>query len=66
MKSILKAMMITGSAVAALAAAPAEAAPEAAAVKVATVEGISEYKLPNGLSVILFPDASKPDRKSVV
>lgn len=53
-------MMITGSAVAALAVAPAEAVPEAAAVKVATVEGISEYKLPNGLSVILFPDASKP------
>ena len=54
--------MVTGSAVAALAAAPAGAAPAQApaAVKVAMVEGISEYKLPNGLSVILFPDQSKP------
>ncbi|MFN9210801.1 MAG: M16 family metallopeptidase [Betaproteobacteria bacterium] len=28
--------------------------------KIATVEGISEFKLPNGLRFILFPDASKP------
>jgi zinc protease len=28
--------------------------------KVGTVEGITEYKLPNGLRVILLPDASKP------
>lgn len=26
----------------------------------ATVEGITEYTLPNGLQVLLFPDASKP------
>lgn len=26
----------------------------------ATVEGISEYRLPNGLKVVLYPDASKP------
>src|ERR1700739_1264998 len=25
-----------------------------------SVEGITEYKLPNGLKVLLFPDASKP------
>src|SRR4029079_5090513 len=25
-----------------------------------SVEGITEYKLPNGLTVLLFPDASKP------
>jgi zinc protease len=30
------------------------------AVKGATVEGITEYRLPNGLQVLLFPDASKP------
>jgi zinc protease len=28
--------------------------------KVGTVEGITEYQLPNGLRVILLPDASKP------
>ena len=31
-----------------------------AAVKVTSVEGITEYKLGNGMRVILFPDASKP------
>ncbi|HYC51946.1 MAG TPA: pitrilysin family protein [Gemmatimonadaceae bacterium] len=30
------------------------------ATKVVTVEGITEYSLPNGLRVLLFPDASKP------
>jgi zinc protease len=38
----------------ALAAAPA------APVKVTEVEGISEYRLANGLRVLLFPDQSKP------
>ncbi len=28
--------------------------------KITTVEGITEYRLPNGLKVLLFPDASKP------
>ena len=27
---------------------------------VGTVEGISEYRLPNGLRILLFPDASRP------
>ncbi len=42
--------------------APAKAAPAAAAraVKGPTVEGITQYTLPNGLEVLLFPDASKP------
>ena len=30
------------------------------AIKVTEVEGISEYTLPNGLHVLLFPDPSKP------
>jgi zinc protease len=30
------------------------------ATKLSTVEGITEYALPNGLHVLLFPDASKP------
>ncbi len=32
----------------------------AAPVKVASVEGITEYRLANGLRVLLFPDPSKP------
>jgi zinc protease len=31
-----------------------------AATKVASVEGITEYRLPDGLRVLLFPDQSKP------
>ncbi|HEX5128857.1 MAG TPA: pitrilysin family protein, partial [Usitatibacter sp.] len=38
--------------------APAPRAAEP--VKVHEVEGITEYRLPNGLQVLLFPDASKP------
>jgi zinc protease len=42
-------------------AAPAKAAAiKAAPVKVTSVEGITEYRLANGLRVLLFPDASKP------
>src|SRR5262245_27216043 len=37
----------------------AAAAPAAAPVKVTTVEGITEYRLGNGLRVLLYPDASK-------
>jgi zinc protease len=48
----------------AFAAAPAAPATssvsKAAAVKVTSVEGITEYRLANGLRVLLFPDASKP------
>jgi zinc protease len=36
------------------------ARPAQRATKVASVEGITEYTLPNGLRVLLFPDASKP------
>ncbi len=32
----------------------------AAPVKVTTVEGVTEYRLDNGLRVLLFPDASQP------
>ena len=35
---------------------PADTTP----VKVTEVEGITEYKLPNGLRVLMFPDPSKP------
>jgi zinc protease len=40
----------------AAAPAPTGAAPK----KLVTVEGITEYALPNGLRVLLFPDDSKP------
>jgi zinc protease len=44
-----------------LRAAQATAAASASApAKVAEVEGISEYRLDNGLRVLLFPDQSKP------
>ena len=37
------------------------AAPDVKGVKQLTsIEGITEYELPNGFKVLLFPDASKP------
>src|SRR5450759_1758121 len=44
---------------AAATAAPA-AGPRASIEKVTAVEGITEYRLSNGLRVLLFPDQSKP------
>ena len=38
----------------------AAAQPGVHATKGATVEGITEYSLPNGLKILLFPDQSKP------
>ncbi|MES2127990.1 MAG: pitrilysin family protein [Pseudomonadota bacterium] len=38
----------------------AKAGQLAAPVKVTSVEGITEYRLGNGMRVLLFPDASKP------
>jgi zinc protease len=40
--------------------ADATPAPRSAPIKVTSVEGITEYRLPNGLRVLLFPDPSKP------
>lgn len=39
---------------------PAAAAQSVKATQVTSVEGITEYSLPNGLRVLLFPDQSKP------
>ncbi|HJV39301.1 MAG TPA: insulinase family protein, partial [Geothrix sp.] len=52
----------TPKATAPVKAAKAEplATPLAAPVQVTTVEGITEYRLANGLRVLLYPDASKP------
>ena len=35
-------------------------APEGKTVKVASVEGVTEYRLANGARVLLFPEASRP------
>ena len=43
-----------------IAAAPTATASPVAPQKFTSVEGITEYRLPNGLKVLLFPDASKP------
>jgi zinc protease len=40
-------------------AAPASPAASASIRNIASVEGITEYRLPNGLKVLLFPDASQ-------
>ncbi len=40
--------------------APVRAADSASAKKITSVEGITEYRLENGLKVLLFPDPSKP------
>ncbi|MFL5339558.1 MAG: M16 family metallopeptidase, partial [Gemmataceae bacterium] len=53
--SPLKTVLIV-TALTALAAAPALAQPQ----KVTAVEGITEYRLDNGLRVLLFPDPSRP------
>jgi zinc protease len=42
------------------AAVPKAGALPAGITRVTTVEGITEYRLANGLKVLLFPDASKP------
>ncbi len=55
----LLAMALVAGEAPALRTAPA-AKPLPAPVKVASVEGITEYDLANGLKVLLFPDASKP------
>ncbi|HWQ09517.1 MAG TPA: insulinase family protein, partial [Holophaga sp.] len=41
-------------------AAPKAAAPAPPPARVASVEGITEYRLANGLRVLLFPDPGKP------
>src|SRR5580700_5728971 len=38
----------------------AQTAPIPAPTKITSVEGITEYRLENGMAVLLFPDNSKP------
>ena len=59
-------LLATCSALAGLSAVPAAAqanrpaAAAAALQRIGTVEGITEYRLPNGLQILLAPDDSKP------
>ncbi|THC40624.1 pitrilysin family protein [Massilia sp. Mn16-1_5] len=68
MKVLIALMVSAGILSPAFAAGPAApqqaksavAAAAAGPVKVTSVEGITEYRLRNGMRVLLFPDASKP------
>jgi zinc protease len=54
-------MLLTAVVALSLSASPAAAkAPPRPFTQVASVEGITEYALPNGLKVLFVPDASKP------
>jgi zinc protease len=57
-----RAAVVVGAAVsiALVGIAPRGLAQTAAPTKVTSVEGITEYRLANGLKVLLFPDESKP------
>ena len=59
MKSRLAAVLLTISFVALPQAVAAQTLPKGV-VQVNATDGITEYRLPNGLKVLLFPDASKP------
>ncbi len=61
---LFPALSVTANAAYAAAADTAKpgttSAPAGAPVRVTSVEGITEYRLANGLRVLLFPDSSKP------
>lgn len=59
MVSHLRGMMWSGL-VALLFVAPLAAEEKYVARKITAIEGITEYRLDNGLKVLLFPDSSKP------
>ncbi|HET8715344.1 MAG TPA: insulinase family protein, partial [Holophagaceae bacterium] len=52
--------LVLGTAILAPAPGRAHGNPAAAPVKVTSVEGITEYRLANGLRVLLYPDATQP------
>ena len=57
--STLQRLICAALAMLAVDVAMAAAAPVPAPARVAEVEGITEYRLANGLRVLLFPDQSK-------
>jgi len=58
--SFLRQLSFALAAVGLLGLAPAGAKNEPTYSKVATVEGVTEYRLANGMQVLLYPDPSKP------
>ncbi len=58
--SFLRQLSLGLAVVGLLGLAPAGAKTEPAYTKVATVEGVTEYRLANGMQVLLYPDPSKP------
>jgi zinc protease len=52
--------LLAAACLAAALSARAQPAPPAGVTRVASVEGITEYRLQNGLRALLFPDPSKP------
>lgn len=57
--SLTLALLLPAFLLAPVHAAPASPAASATIRNIASVEGITEYRLPNGLKVLLFPDASQ-------
>lgn len=59
-RSLARPLVLVVSALAVWTAAPAAAFQSQTPEQVASVEGITEYRLDNGLRVLLFPDPSNP------
>src|SRR3990172_3246018 len=57
--SLTLALLLPAFLLAPVHAAPAGTAAAASIEKITSVEGITEYRLANGLKVLLFPDASQ-------
>src|SRR5665647_3892505 len=57
--SLTLALLLPAFLLAPVHAAPASTEAAAPISKIASVEGITEYRLANGLEVLLFPDASQ-------
>src|ERR1700731_4178003 len=60
MRILASLALVLGLVLAPMAPAQAPSAPPGSPTKVTSVEGITEYRLNNGLQVLLFPDNSKP------
>ncbi len=60
LRTALAALLLSFTALTGLAQTPAQVSLPAGVTRGPTVEGITEYRLANGLRFILFPDPSKP------
>ena len=57
---LLSAIALMGASAGSAAAKETDLTNQVKPVPVVTVEGMTEYRLPNGLKVVLYPDESKP------